>query len=331
MLDPFCGRGTTPFVASVTGRDGLAADVNPVAWLYTSVKLAPCKRPALVMRRVNDVLESVRPLDREPRNEFQKHAWHRDVLGFLNAARRVLDWKRARIDRTLMGTILVHLHARRGEGLSNQMRQSKSMSPDYSVRWWKANSLRPPKIDIPSFFERKLAWRYKKGVPKMRATARAELGDARKVFSRIDGFDADLILTSPPYCGLTNYEYDNWIRLWMLGGDPLPTYRHASRFEDQNEYYSMMFDVFAEARRLSKDNAIVYVRTDARTFTLETTLEVLEEYWPRHRLLIKFDKAPGKTQTALFQQKWNKAGEADLLLTPQNCAVPSGFRQIKLM
>ena len=29
---------------------------------------------------------------------------------------------------------------------------------------------------------------------------------------------AKLLLTSPPYFGVTNYHYDQWLRLWLLGG-----------------------------------------------------------------------------------------------------------------
>lgn len=330
VLDPFCGRGTTLFVAAVSGRSCLGADINPVAWLYSTVKLEPCNRPASIKKRVLDVLDSVRSSDREARNEFQKYAWHPEVLAFLNASRRVLNWRKSKIDQMLMGTILVHLHAKRGEGLSNQMRQSKSMSPSYSVRWWKRQKMRPPRIDVRNFFEKKLEWRYGKGIPITPASSRAKLGDSRNIFSRISEFGADFVLTSPPYCGLTNYEYDNWIRLWMLGGPPLPKHKNASRFFDRDKYYSMMFDVFAETRRLSKDSAIVYVRTDSRPFTLETTLDVLEEYWPRHSIFVRFDRAPGRTQTGLFQEKWDKAGEIDVVLTPGAMKLPAGFRQMKL-
>ena len=265
--------------------------------------------------------------DREPRNAFQRHAWHRDVLGFLHAARRNFDWKKSRVDRTLMGIILVNLHAKRGAGLSNQLRQSKSMSPDYAVRWWKSRNLRPPKVNLVAFFDEKFDWRYKKGLPQKKGTATTVCGDARDVLPRIVKFDADLILTSPPYCGVTNYTYDNWIRLWMLGGPALPDQRHAGRYADTESYETLIADVFAETRRLSKDKATIYVRTDARPFTLETTVDTLKELWPSHRMSIRFDVAPGKTQTGLFQRSWNKAGEVDLLLTPRGATVPRSFFQ----
>lgn len=325
VLDPFCGRGTTPFVAAVTGREGFGADVNQIAWLYSSVKLDPCKRPILIKKRIDDVLSGITARDREARNNFQEFAWHSDVLGFLHAARRILKWKSSLTDRTLMGLILIHLHAKRGEGLSNQMRQSKAMSPDYAVRWWKRHKMTPPKIDIRAFFSKKLEWRYKKGVPKNLGKAVSLCGDAREILPRVFRFDADLVLTSPPYFGVTNYDYDNWIRHWMLGGPPLPKYSNATRYSDPDSYSSLLDEVFSETARLTKDKGTIYVRTDAREFTLGATIDTLTDLWPKHRLSIRFDTAPGLTQTGLFHEEWNKAGEVDLLLTPRGKSVPRSF------
>ena len=32
-----------------------------------------------------------------------------------------------------------------------------------------------------------------------------------------------LVVTSPPYLDVTNFEEDQWLRLWFLGGPPFPT------------------------------------------------------------------------------------------------------------
>lgn len=39
VLDPFCGRGTTPFQALLMGRHAIASDINPVAYCVTRAKL----------------------------------------------------------------------------------------------------------------------------------------------------------------------------------------------------------------------------------------------------------------------------------------------------
>ncbi len=77
-----------------------------------------------------------------------------------------------------MALLLTHLHGKLGNGVSNQMRQSKSMAPGYAVRWWRRRDLRPPELDPVRYFLERTAWRYHFGVP-CGAPAHICLGDAR--------------------------------------------------------------------------------------------------------------------------------------------------------
>ena len=55
VLDPFCGRGTAPFVAQATGRSSLGIDVNPVAWVFAKVKTSPEPNPEKLLKRLIDL------------------------------------------------------------------------------------------------------------------------------------------------------------------------------------------------------------------------------------------------------------------------------------
>lgn len=334
VMDPFCGRGTVPFVALATERDGLGCDINPVAWVYAKTKTDPYPDPQIVLRRARQIHASITRYDRRPKNEFQELAWSKDVLGFLNAARRNLNWKSSRIDRTLMGILLVHLHAKLGNGISNQMRQSKAMAPEYSVKWWQENGMLPPDIDILAYLEQRLEWRYKMGIVANAEGMRRPTilhGDARTVLRRAPkDFSANLILTSPPYYGVTNYRYDNWIRLWLLGeGRSLPETDAWARHGNQEQYRDLLKKTFFVCKKKSHENAVVYVRTDAREFTLETTIDVLKDVWPNKHLYFAFDGFKKATQTALFGDKEVKPGEVDLLLLPSDRPCPTGMQLIE--
>lgn len=325
VVDPFCGRGTVPFVAQATGRLSVGCDINPVAWVYAKVKTDPHPNKDDVIARAKELVNFIRPEDYVPENEFQEYAWSRNVLGYLNAARRTLDWRGASIDRTLMGTLLVHLHAKLGDGVSNQMRQSKSMAPLYSVKWWKAKGMLPPEIDVVQFLTDKLTWRYAKGILSP-GVSRADirLDDSRTALP--EEFKADLIFTSPPYCGVTNYRYDNWIRLWLLGEGPCTSQGETKqRHSNKVEYLRMLSDSFIACSEITKDDAIVFVRTDARQFTCQTTVSAMRQAWPTKVLYFSpagFTKA---TQTALYGDTSSKPGEMDLLMLPIGKEVPSGF------
>ena len=325
IIDPFCGRGTSNYVAQLMKRDSIGCDVNPVAWVYSKTKTNPARQVERLLNRVDEVWRSSRPKDAQPVCEFQKFAWSKPVLRFLNSARRELNWKQSKIDRTLAAIILVYLHGRREHSFSNQMRQSKSMAPDYAVRWWKKRKMKPPDINPTQFLKSRILWRYQKGLVTNNMSSSIYLGDARKCLARQKNMNAKLLLTSPPYMGVTDYKYDNWIRLWVLGEAPLPERIKNRRYANKEKYKSMIKQVFETSRELLANDACVVVRTDRRKFTLETTADTLLELWPQHKLYGKHITLTKATQTALFGDKTKKPGDVDLIALPKKTKPPSGF------
>lgn len=327
VLDPFCGRGTVPFVAKATGRHSFGSDLNPVGWLFASVKTDPCRTPELVKRRLREIVQNVGPEDRIPDNEFQALAWSPEVLGFLKVARRELNWQGSRVDRTLMGILLVHLHAKLGNGVSNQMRQSKAMAPEYAIRWWKERSMLPPSINPEAYFSDRIEWRYGRGIVSG-PDASILLGDSSANLDFVDGRYFDLLLTSPPYCGVTDYKYDNWIRLWLLGGPALPEGGVAQRYGNKTKYKKSMRDIFQKAANLLVDDGVACIRTDTREFTLNTTIETITDVMPHHVVYMRQEQ-PKRTQTSLYGDKSIKPGETDLLALRRDVRPPEGFTPLE--
>ena len=322
VLDPFCGRGTTPFVAQVTGRSSLGIDINPVAWVFAKVKTSPESNVGKLLQRLEDLRDTVRTQDTQPENEFQHWAWSPDVLGFLNAARRVLDWRGDITDRTLMGFILVNLHGRANDGISNQMQKSRAMGPDYSIRWWKKRCMYPPQIDPYSYFRKRICWRYVHGVIEKRHTSEILHGDAAQVLSGYQDGNFDLLFTSPPYFSMTDYRQNTWIRLWMLTeGPPLPDWKKDPRTSRQVSYCHMLDEVFSEASKLLKAHSIIWIRTDARAFTKHTTLHTMHKLWPNRKLFMRYDHPKKRTQTSHFNNVSADLGEVDFLI-PGNRPLP---------
>lgn len=323
--DPFCGRGTVPFVAQVTGRSALGIDINPVAWVFAKVKTSPEPDPAKLSRRLKELRDEVRPSDTRPENEFQRWAWSPKVLGFLNAARRVLDWRGDITDRTLMGFVLVDLHGRSSYGISNQMQRSRAMGPDYAVRWWKKRHMHPPEVDPYTYFRNRIRWRYVHGVVERRCASEILRGDAALELSGYQGGDFDLLFTSPPYFGITDYRQDSWIRLWMLTeGPPLPDWKTDTRTSRKASYRHMLDEVFAEASKLLKPrSSVIWIRTDARTFTKNTTLRAIRKVWPNRKLFRRYDHPGERTQTGHFSNASADSGEIDFLIPGRRTLPPS--------
>ena len=325
LLDPFAGRGTAVFSAVALGRIGYGIEISPVGWVYATTKLAPApygrvqKRLIQVADRASQFAHDARALP-----QFFRGCFSLDVRMFLLAARSELDWRRCSCDRTLMAILLVYLHGKLGAALSNQMRQTKAMSPDYAVKWWNANGMKPPAVDPVEFMKHRIEWRYAKGILEQ-GNSKVLLGDsalripdlARCIHTQ-GVSKPSLLLTSPPYFGVTNYHYDQWLRLWLLGFEPTPYMArgpHRGRFRNPAEYRALLRIVFSRAAQIVAKDAVVYVRTGRDKITRSTTLDALREAFP-----VKHVRAWGRpfgerTQTYLFGDKTPKVGEIDFILS----------------
>lgn len=324
VLDPFSGRGTAVFKAASLDRCGVGVEINPVGWVYTKAKISAAHLEA-VSERIEHIGRNSfyyrRAAKRLP--EFFHHCFTEDVRTFLLTARSWLNWRQSKVDWTLMALLLVHLHGKRTDSFSNQMRQTKSMSPPYAIRWWNEHGHDPPEIEPVEFMKRKLKWRYAKGTPAA-GSGYVYLGDSvarvpeleRRV-PELCSRRVQLLLTSPPYCGVTNYHYDQWLRLWLLGGPEAPTAPIDSRrgkFVHQGRYRELIRSVFQKSASLLSDDAVVYVRTDRREVTRKITCEVLRDVFPQRRMRCQKSPFPKATQTDLFGGKSSKDGELDIVL-----------------
>lgn len=320
VLDPFCGRGTAPYAAMVAGRNALACEINPVAWVYAATKTAPAPDPVTVKGRICEIAESTSPEDRKPRSEFQALAFCRSVLGFLHTARRELRWRHDTTDRTVAALILHYLHSKIPQGLSNQMRHCRSMSPRYCVRWWNENGYEiPPEVDPVSFLNTRVDWRYRKGIPERshNSGVTVALGDSATSLGSAAQL-ARLVVTSPPYSGVTDYKADSWLRLWAIGeGPPLPKWDTKQKYVNLAAYRTMLRQVLAATAKRAHPDAGWLVRCDARERTFDVVLSILAEIVDGRDVEVSPAPYRRPTQTSLYGDRTAKPGEMDLLVLPK--------------
>ncbi len=324
VLDPFAGRGSSVYAAAAQKRIGYGVEINPVGWMFGDVKLRPAAVDS-VLRRVGEIQFLVNKRTRAKAREmpeFFRVCYHPKVLPYLLAARSKLDWRGNRVDRTTMALILVYLHGKVRGALSNQMRDTKAMAPDYSVRWWRKNGFsEPPELDPVAFLSTRVKWRYGKDRPRY-DDSKVVLGDSTEGPKSVFGVKKrfGLLFTSPPYHGITNYHYDQWLRLWMLGGKPWAARDSAGgpwrrKFESRVGYKEFLRVVFRRCAAAMADESTIYVRTDAREFTREATIAALTEAFPGKVMRVENKPLSKPSQTALFGDRSEKPGECDVILT----------------
>lgn len=324
IIDPFAGRGSSIYAGSVLGRTSLGIEINPVGWLYGSVKLNPADETEVKTRlleiysRRNEYSRTIKQLP-----VFYRMCYCDEVLKFLLSARDNLNWKSNSTDATLMSILVVYLHGKLGEGLSNQMRMTKAMGMNYSMKWWKENKMpHPPKINPAEFILKKIKWRYEKGKPDT-LESHILFGDSTFELNNIvkqalaNDIRFSLLFTSPPYCDVTDYHNDQWLRLWLLGGSEIPEYsgeKHKGRFKSKQSYYDLLDSVFGQCAKMMADQSTIYVRTDKREYTFETTKQILRNYFPEYSYRTRRKPFTTRTQTEIMGNTSSEDGEIDIVL-----------------
>jgi len=103
----------------------------------------------------------------------------------------------------------------------------------------------------------------------------------------------------------------------MLGGagNPLSLKeQHKNRFNNKNEYYNLLNSVFENCSYLMKKKSTIYVRTDIRQYTLETTINILKRNFPNHKMRKIYENIDKRTQTDVMGNSSLKRGEIDIIM-----------------
>lgn len=285
VLDPFCGRGTAPFQALLMGRRALAGDINPVAYCVTRAKTnAPAA--STLRQRITLLEKQYTPelLEAEAAalQAFYRHAYDAETLRQILYLRSRLRWERSDVDCMLAALMLGALHgesARSPAYLSNQMPRAISTKPAYSVRYWKRHGLRPPRRDAFALLRDRVTYRYASSRPALRAHVLRS--DVREL-PRLDGVEAGsvkTVVTSPPYLDITNFEEDQWLRLWFLGGPPHPTRGQISkddRHYSLDRYWGLIADTWRSLGRLLAPDAHVVMRLGFKRLSPDRIVESVQ-------------------------------------------------------
>jgi hypothetical protein len=290
ICDPFCGRGTTLLQGLLLQRRAIATDINPVAYCISAAKadVPPLRAIRQELAALEDCYLRVSSdhLERErlalPR--FFRRAFYHSTLRELLFLRSALNWKESRVHTFITALVLGSLHGEMDKSssyFSNQMPRTISTKPDYSIGYWDKHGLWPRKRNVFQLLRQRAIFRLRdENLPGL--SGKVALGDAR---TAADLFPESrrkvkLILTSPPYLNVTNYEEDQWLRLWVLGNQPFPTYKTISKDDrhlDPVKYWEFLKESWQGIEPLLSKGASLVCRIGAKDLKRDEVTEGLTD------------------------------------------------------
>jgi len=266
VFDPFCGRGTAVFESLLNGRPALGCDANPVA---VCISRAKCDPPTLAsaLSRLHELEGSYKAAQSEniKISTFFRICFHPRTLSQILFLRSALRWRTRKDDCFIAAVTLGCLHGeshRTEYCLSNRMPRTISTKPDYSVRWWQEHGCRPPERDTFGVLRAMLRYRFESAPAPIRG--KVVEGDVRSAARLLKSYlsRVKLIVTSPPYLDITNYQEDQWLRLWFLGGPPAPVAADAAddRHRKVDSYWQFLKEAWCGILPLLHASCQIVVR-----------------------------------------------------------------------
>tara|TARA_B100000686_G_scaffold330445_1_gene392722 strand:+ start:2763 stop:4214 length:1452 start_codon:yes stop_codon:yes gene_type:complete len=217
VLDPFCGRGTTPVEAAAQGRHGIGNDLNPLAIALTRGKLS---NPTVedVLSRLDELENQYNPqdwsIDGEP--DRIRMIYHDNTLRQMVFLKSALDWSNPGVDAFIVAVLMGAMHGNSKGFLSLPMPNTFSMGWGYIAGKIKEDPVKwgCPERDTFEVLRVRVNRQLAKG--KLTGSGDTIYGDVRILNQKVEHGSVQLLFTSPPYLKVIKYGLYNWIRLWFL-------------------------------------------------------------------------------------------------------------------
>ena len=262
VYDPFMGRGTTVLEAALLGRKPLGCDANPLSIVLVSPRLTP--------PRVKEVADRLHQIDfrgsESPPADLLTF-YHPDTLQEICALRKYLLDKEH--DRALddvdcwIRMVAVNRLTGHSPGFFSvyTLPPNQAVSVESQRRINQRRDQRPPRRDVPELIRRKSEALLSDCNNETRQTLEKScekvllLTKGASSTPEIDTSSVSLVVTSPPFLDIVDYESDNWLRCWFCGIDPKR--EKLTVVKTLEKWKAAMRSVFVELERVLKPNGYI--------------------------------------------------------------------------
>lgn len=217
-----------------------------------------------------------------PEGEFFELCFSHKTLAQIVFLRGQLAWRVDDVDCFIaaMAAGCLHGESHRSERVfSNRMPRTISTKPAYSVKWWRLHNCSPPDRDVFSILRAETDFRFE-SAPADKVGEVVE-GDARESAALLAPWvgKVDQIITSPPYLDVTHFREDQWLRVWFLGGEPLPSTatNGDDRHSNEAHYWAFLAESWRGLAPLISSTARIVIRIGGRRVTQDSALAGLQK------------------------------------------------------
>lgn len=254
VYDPFMGRGTTPLQARLMNRKPMGNDINPLS----QILLAPRLNPPTI-KQIAERLDGIDLSKTIEQYDDLLHFYHKDTL------REIIALKEYLLEREKNGAMdnvdawIRMVAITRLTGHSTGFFSVYSLPPNQAVSVKRQRKINEKRNQIPEY--RAIKPRIlKKSKSLLKDWNVTETGKATDVplgvlsttdsrfASEIPNDSASLVVTSPPFLDVVDYQGDNWLRCWFIGVDSKNI--NISQHRKITEWEKSMTDVLCDLKRI---------------------------------------------------------------------------------
>lgn len=262
VYDPFLGRGTTALEAALLGRRPIGTDINPLSEILVAPRLDPPPLAAVSERLSELALEG----DCETRDDLLAF-YHPNTLRQITNLREYLLAKQVEGNLDAIDRWIRMVATNRLTGHSPGFFSVYTLPPNQAVtvsRQRDINQRRnqsPPARDIGELILKKsrslLGKLQEDDIDNLRASSKKALliTGSSDATPEIQSDSVSLVVTSPPFLDVVDYQTDNWLRCWFNGIDPRTV--DIWHFKKPLEWQAAMTSVFVELRRVLEHGGYV--------------------------------------------------------------------------
>ncbi len=220
VYDPFSGRGTTALQAALMGRAPAANDINPLSAMLCAPRLDP--PPVVAVRDRLEQIDFCRDIN-DPAASDLLAFYHPETLRQISALRAWLLERTSTLDPVDRWIRMVAMN--RLTGHSPGFFSVYTMPPNQAVSAASQRRINEKREQVPTvrnvsaIILKKTISLLADGPPEPHPPSILMTGPAEHTPGLADG-SVDLLVTSPPFLDIVDYEGDNWLRCWFAGIDP---------------------------------------------------------------------------------------------------------------